>query len=516
MANAPLNFRRFWQPVDRTAIGLMLGLALVIALIVLKGDRTAARVRDFSWQNRQVGADNMAFILSFSRPMDHASVEQNLKLNPALPGKVSWAGRRMAYTLDTPAPYGSSFQVELAGARDRFSDANDARTKMQAFTGQFRTRDRAFVYLGVGGETDGQLVLQNLTTQEQTILTPNTLTVMDFKPYPQGDRILFSATDRQGKGPQSLLEQKLYTVTTGMAINSPPVDPTQPDARTTTASAPKPVAGTIEQVLDNNDFQNLKFDLSPDGQTIVVQRVNRQNPGDFGLWMLQPNAAPKPLKTEPGGDFLIAPDSTTLAMSQGQGMAILPLQDGAKPLDFLPKYGMVLSFAKDGSAATMVKFNNDPQNPTRSLFLVTNQGTDKELLKTDGSIFDAQFDPAKKNIYCLYSRRLPGDVYQEEPYLAAIHLKTGDVIDLLKLPIQRDIQMSLAPDGLGVLFDQATSDAPDAATPSANGAIHSSAGKAIDSSRLWFLPVLQDDQAVPLPADPQELGIAGLRPRWMP
>jgi hypothetical protein len=41
---------------------------------------------------------------------------------------------------------------------------------------------------------------------------------MDFKPYPDGDRILFSASDRK-RQEQGLLAQQLYTVTTGLAFN---------------------------------------------------------------------------------------------------------------------------------------------------------------------------------------------------------------------------------------------------------------------------------------------------------
>jgi hypothetical protein len=511
MSNPVANFRQSFQPLDRVAILLILLLALIIGGIVFKGDRTAPRVRDFSWQNRQVGAEDTAFILNFSRPMEQGSVEQNLRLDPPLPGKFSWAGRRMAYTLDRPAPYGKTFQLSVVGARDRFSQAEDARTQMQPFTGQFRTRDRAFVYLGVEGQEAGRLILQNLTTQQQQILTPENLVVMDFKPYPEGDRILFSASDRNAQA-NGLLEQQLYTVTTGIQILTPADTPGSSGAPSSLPQPSQQQAGVVERILDNKEFQNLKFDLSPDGQTIVVQRVNRQNPGDFGIWLLKPNVPPTPIRTDPGGDFIITPDSRSIAMSQGQGMSILPLVENAEPLDFLPKFGVVLSFARDGSAAAMVKFNTDPNNPTRSLFLVTSQGTDRELLRTDGSVLSAQFDPTKKNLYCLITRRLPGEVYQEQPYLIAIHLPTAEVVDLLQLPIQRDIQMSLAPDGLGVLFDQVI-DAPD---DQQNGTIRGSEGKAIATSRLWLVPALQNEQGKPLPADPQELGLAGLRPRWLP
>jgi hypothetical protein len=497
------------QPLDRTALILMLVLGLAIALLILKGDRAAPHVRDFSWQNTQVGAEDTAFLLTFSRPMDRASVEENLRLEPPLPGKFSWSGRRMAYTLETPAPYGTEFEVRLQGARDRFGNPDDERTAIEPFFGQFQTRDRAFVYLGVEGEQEGRLVLFNLTQQTEQVLTPENLVVMSFKPYPNSDRVLFSATDRTAQQ-EGMLDQRLYTVTTGMQVRSPAALGGQENETPTVPLA----AGVVEQLLDSQDYQNLKFDLSADGQTIIVQRVNRQNPGaDFGLWILQPGAEPQRLETEPGGDFLIAPDNSSLAIAQGQGMAILPLDSQSDPLDFLPQFGMVLSFARDGTAAAMVRFNVEPENPTRSLFLVTNQGTEQELLRTSGSILSAEFDPTKQILYCLVTELLPTEAYLEQPYLVAIDLQTQERTDLLLLPIQRDIQMALAPDGLGILFDQATTETEEETEP---GVIRSQEGKAIATSRLWFLPIVPDADGNPTPVEAQPLPLAGLRPNWLP
>lgn len=497
------------QPLDRTALVLILVLGLAIALLILKGDRTAPHVRDFSWQNAHIGAEDTAFLLTFSRPMDRASVEENLRLEPPLPGKFSWSGRRMAYTLEKPAPYGTQFEVQLQGARDRFDTSDDERTAIEPFLGQFQTRDRAFVYLGVEGEQEGRLVMYNLTQQQEQVLTPENLVVMDFEPYPEGDRILFSATDRTAQ--QGSLDQRIYTVTTGIQVRSP--DSLQAQDTDSTATEPQP-AGVIQQLLDSQDYQNLKFDLSPDGQTVIVQRVNRENPGaDFGLWILRPDAAPRPLETEPGGDFLIAPDSSSVAIAQGQGMAILPLDDQADPLDFLPQFGTVLSFSRDGTAAAMVRFNVEPQNPTRSLFLVTNQGTEQELFRTDGSILAAEFAPNRQVIYCLMTELLPTEAYLEQPYLIAVDLETQKRTNLLLLPIQRDIQMSLAPDGLGILFDQVVSETEEEDNP---GVLRSQEGKAIASSKLWFLPVVLAADGTPAPVEAQPLPLAGLRPHWLP
>lgn len=490
----------FPQALDKLAILAMVVIALIIAGVLIRGDRIAPRVRDFNWDNKQIGVDDTAFVLTFSRPMDHESVEKNLKIEPLLSGRTSWAGRRMAYTLNAPAPYGTEYKVTLQDAVDYFHGEGLHTIPLQAFESSFRSRDRAFVYIGVQGEEAGRLVMVNVTQQEKKILTPPDLVVNEFKPYPLGDRILFGAT-RQSKQTQGLLEQKLYRVSTGLQINPPsPLDPQE--------QAPEPVAqeaGKLEQLLDSNTYQNLKFDLSADGKIIVIQRVNRNDPADFGPWILREGSAPEPLKGQPGGDFLLTPDSQSLAIAQGQGLAILPLEPDAEPLDFLPKFGIVLGFSRDGSLAAMVKFNSDR---TRSLFLVTNQGTQRELLTTPGSIFSAQFDPTKQILYCLLSELIPGETYQEKPFLAAINLQTNELTPLVPLPNQRDVQVSLAPDGLAVLYDQTLEvENPEAAS------LRSRAGKAIADSRLWILPLDPENLSN---VQPEPLPISGLRPRWLP
>ncbi|MDX2241868.1 MAG: Ig-like domain-containing protein [Leptolyngbyaceae cyanobacterium bins.302] len=494
---------RFPQPLDRIAIAFIVVLLIIIGVVLVTGSRIAPRVRYFTWQGKQVGADDTAFVIAFSRPMNQASVEKNLKIVPELPGKVSWAGRRMAYTLNTPAPYGTTYKLKLEKAVDYFNQESATQLPIQAFGASFRTRDRAFVYIGVEGEEEGRLVLVNLTTQDRTILTPPDLVVNEFKPYPLGDRILFGATPRSGQS-QGLLDQKLYRIATGIQIDPPPQLDPQGNTDPINTAKSQSTQG-VELLIDSDTHQNLKFDLSADGKIIVLQRVNRNDPADFGPWILREGEAPKPLKGQPGGDFLITPDSDSLAISQGQGLAILPLYPDAKPVDFLPKFGVVLNFSRDGSLAAMVKFNGDR---SRSLFLVSSQGTQKELLRTTGSIFSAQFDPSKQVLYCLLSELIPGETYQEKPFLAAIEIKTGKLTPLLPLPYQRDVQVSLSPDGLAILFDQTTeTEQADPLSPQSRG------GKAIANSQLWILPINSTDLTT---LQPEALPISGLRPRWMP
>ena len=186
-----------WQPVDKISIVLISILTVIIALLVLVVTPVGPKVRDFSWQDQKIGAGDRAFILTFNSPMDRESVENNLKIEPVLPGKISWSGRRLAYTLENPATYGLDYQISIKGARDKIGGKDGQGKLLQPFTGNFQSKNRAFAYIGVEGEEKGKLVLYNLTGRKQSILTPADLIVTDFQPYPQGDRILFAAEEQK-------------------------------------------------------------------------------------------------------------------------------------------------------------------------------------------------------------------------------------------------------------------------------------------------------------------------------
>jgi hypothetical protein len=199
MNNNLSKFKRLkWvQPLDQAAWILMTVLTILIGIVLLTGDRTIPQVREFTWQNKQIGSEDMGFLIDFNRPMNRESVEKNLQIDPPLRGKMSWAGRRMAYTLSEPVPYGTPFSVQLKGARDHLYGDKQG-TLIQPFNGFFRSRDRAFAYIGVQGNEEGRLILVNLSQKEPKPipLTPEDLVVLDFQPYPKGDNILFSAINK--------------------------------------------------------------------------------------------------------------------------------------------------------------------------------------------------------------------------------------------------------------------------------------------------------------------------------
>lgn len=408
-------------PLDRAALTASLLLTIAILLLLWQGDKTVPRVREFSWHNQQISAADRMFILTFSRPMNQESVESNLKITPALFGKFSWAGRRMAFTLTKPIPYGQKFNLSLANATDRFDQPDVYLT----FNSEFNSPDRAFVYIGTKGEEAGRLVLHNFTQNYHRILTPNHQMVTDFRIYADRGHILYSATPRKEQA--NILDQELFRVTTGIGNNP----------------------GEVELVLDNKEYQIFKFDLSGDGKKIVVQRLSRTVQGSYGLWQIVDQKL-TPISQPPGGEFIIAPDHNSLAITQGEGVAILSLEEGAEPLDFLPKFGNILSFNQDGSQAAMIKFNKDF---TRSLFLVNNQGKEQELITINGSFLDSEFSFNSNLLYVLLTRvEQSSTTYQEHPYLGVIDIVSNKFSELLDLREQRDVTVSLAPDNQAVLL----------------------------------------------------------------
>ncbi len=70
--------------------------------------------------------------------MDHASVEKNLVIDPPLPGKFSWTGRRLAYTLTSPIPYGEKYHLQIEGAREQFRSGNRLGQTLAIFEREFK------------------------------------------------------------------------------------------------------------------------------------------------------------------------------------------------------------------------------------------------------------------------------------------------------------------------------------------------------------------------------------------
>ncbi|AFY77494.1 MAG: hypothetical protein IGR93_19695 [Hydrococcus sp. C42_A2020_068] len=492
----PPTSKRSLQRFERIVLGAILVLCVLIGIVLLQGDRVPLRVTEFSWEDKIVGINDLWFTLGFNRPVDRESVEKNLIIEPPLPGKISWTGRKLTYTLAKPPTYGNNYQLSLA----RIKQLNSDRVG-ESYANVFRSRDRAFVYISMADKERGQLVLVNLTRKRRDALTPGDLIVTHFEIYPDGDKILFSAFER-GSGNQGFERQQLYTVSTGLNFQS---------------SKSVERLGRIQRILDAKDYRNLKFDLSDNGKTIVVQRVNRNNPADSGLWVIPEGGQPRPLGL-PGNNFLVAPDGKTVAVAQRGGIATLPLTPEGGESKFLPGYEAIVGFSKDGSQQFLVK---DNANYTRSLVLINKEGEAKPLFQTLAPVVNCQLEPREERLlYCLKIGLVQRDEQQidREAYIAAIDLETMKEVPILGLPNYQNVSMSMSPDGVALLFDQLFTN-----IAVANAEIRTDGGEAILKGSLWLfpLPELQTIQADTKPPkfDPkklEELEDPGFQPKWIP
>ncbi|CCI20040.1 conserved exported hypothetical protein [Microcystis aeruginosa PCC 9807] len=474
---------------DRLVLASILALIAAISSILIQGNQVPTRGENFSWQGRKIGVRDNYFTLSFNRPIDRSDIETSLVIDPPLPGKISWAGDRLTYTLTELPIYGKKYQVKLPIAQG------------EDFIGEFYSHDRAFAYIGVNQEERGRLIVcniiqgpNNVTELKKTILTPGDLVVTDFQIYPRGDRILFSAFDRSDLG-RDTPKQQLYTITTGLNHDE---------------NSQNLPSGRIERFLDAKTYQNLRFNLSDNGKTLIVQRINHGNPGDASLWVISDDGQSRPLGIQ-GDNFLLSPDGKKAVVSQTGGVAVIPLDvQGGKP-QFLPTYEKILAFSRDGRQKLMVKSEPDNQ---RSLFLLNDRGESRLLLRTANPIISCEFEPRQeKTLYCLKSDLVMGSdgKVKEEPFLGIIELETGKMIPLLALPNYRDVQMSMSPDGVALLFDQL------ATIPFGVGNdLVTGEGSSIADGRLWLLPLPDQFSPNSIPKIlPQELN-AGFKPRWLP
>ena len=474
---------------DRLVLGTILALIAAISSILIQGNQVPTRGENFSWQGRKIGVRDNYFTLSFNRPIDRSDIETSLVIDPPLPGKISWSGDRLTYTLTELPIYGKKYQVKLPIAQG------------EDFIGEFYSHDRAFAYIGVNQEERGRLIVcniiqgaNNVTELKKTILTPADLVVTDFQIYPRGERILFSAFDRSDLG-RDTPKQQLYTITTG--LNHDEHGQNLP-------------SGRIERFLDAKTYQNLRFNLSDNGKTLIVQRINHGNPGDASLWVISDDGQSRPLGMQ-ADNFLLSPDGKKAVVSQTGGVAVIPLDVQAGKPQFLPTYEKILAFSRDGRQKLMVKSEPDNQ---RSLFLLNDQGESRLLLRTANPIISCEFEPRQeKTLYCLKSDLVMGSdgKVKEEPFLGIIELKTGKMMPLLALPNYRDVHMSMSPDGVALLFDQL------ATTPfGVRNDLVTGEGSSIADGRLWLLPLPDQFSPNSIPKIlPQELN-AGFKPRWLP
>lgn len=474
---------------DRTVGAIAIILIGLIAVVLVRGNRSPLQVVQYSWRNTNIGAQTQALTMTFNHPVNPGQIEQDLRIDPPLAGKTSWQGRRWFYTLEEIPRYGTNYQLSLSLPVMVRGGTN------QDFTSVISSRARALVYIGVSEEERGRLILYNITNPQQPqkiILTPRDLTVRQFQIYPQGDRLIFTASDPSRRNAQ----QNLFTVTTG--INN---------LNTQTKVLP----GKLERLLENQDYDNQNITLARNGQMLILSRQNAQNPADAGLWVMPQGEGPRPLGIK-ADRFVVAPNGDFLAVDQGEGVGLIPLNPEAGSSQFLKGMAQALDFSPQGNELLLTQQHQDLSH-SLVIYDLKNR-TQKEILRGPYPLLSCRFDPRSPNIvYCLQADfvQREGEALQPEPYLAVVNLTNGQARPLLSLPNYPEVDLTIAPDGLALLFDQVAT-----ATPLSPNDLLTGSQMSIVDGRVWLLP-LPRDMAMETEAEPnpEEL-TSGFAPQWMP
>ncbi len=461
---------RTWSPLDRGVVFFSLvGFTLMVFLVGI-GFQLPPHVREFNWQEQRISARDRQMEIIFNRPMDQSSVETNFKIEPPLPGRFFWVGQRLVYTLTQPAPYGRMYRIEISEAQDR-----QGNLLPEPFTGEFRTPDRQLLTVGVQGDEAGRLILLNLETFSSTILTDPRLKVTHFQPAPTGEKVYFFATE------ETVQSQDLYE----LSLKSQ----------------------TSRLLLDHSRYQNLQMEVSPTQDLVLVERIDPGNPFQTQLWIKAADAEefqPIDLGTDVIGDFLITPDNSSLLMAQGQGLAILPLEQEAGEAEFLAQYGQAIALRSDGAYAALVKFGTDY---IRQLWIVSNTGgVNVQVLTTEGSILAGEFDPTRPILYVLTTLLNPEN-FTESPRLLALNWEDQTETELLTAEYPLELDFNLSPDGRSLAYAllQPSQGVPDPRSPL------SQTGQTIATGDLGWM-----DLTTPASPQPQLLSFSGASIAWIP
>lgn len=170
------------------ALGLLVGL-LVVAWIA------APKVTSYAPAPDTLHVPGMAHVtISFNRPMDQASVESRLAVDPAIPGRFTWEGSMLSFAPDQPWPAGGLVTVHLAaGARSTRSLPS-----LSSLTWSFKVSTPMVAYLWPAG-SPADLYMRSQDGDETVRLTETAFGVYDYSITPDGAGVVYT-TERSDGG----------------------------------------------------------------------------------------------------------------------------------------------------------------------------------------------------------------------------------------------------------------------------------------------------------------------------
>lgn len=192
--------------LDFTALGTMAAISVAIIFVILLGNNVGVRVESYSPQNTATG--NSDIRIRFYDNMNKSSVEQNLKIQPAVEGAFRWNNNQeVIFEPAVPFTSGETYRVELTEAESANGNA-DLKDK---FVFSFRVKLPKIVYLAPSTSPQRNLMSYDLNTNQVKQLTDTEFGVVDYAVSPDGTRIAYAIYNQDGTSDIWLYDVKAGT-----------------------------------------------------------------------------------------------------------------------------------------------------------------------------------------------------------------------------------------------------------------------------------------------------------------
>jgi hypothetical protein len=445
----------------------LLGLAMLILILVLLGDRSVPHVVSVNLPEKINPAEQRFIKVDFSRLMDRKSVEDNFQVKPDVSGKFSWSGKSVVFTLDESLSYGQTYWLEIGAA----AKSQDGKDLMVDYRQTLRIDDLKMVYLSNSGRERGKIVVADVFGNVVKMFTDGRYKIDQFIVSPDKQKIYFLGALLKG-------QLELYEI----------------DFQT----------GKIKQITNDANYLNKTFILSDDGKYMAMGRANVSPTDDLlnrvEVWVSGTDdfnfkkfkdglAQGVDIAFSPGGEYLLYRNadsnfelSKTVVTDSAQDESLFigeySSNFGFHP--YLPKIAFSQYDQQD-----VFSLNND-------LILFSGDGDKKQVKLPKGVVRDLVFSQNGRFAVILFSREednlTTGDSLSET---RLFHLYKYDFLteELIPLTIEdgySEISAELSLDSRFLIFERVLANEENLVDPAFRKVQENVGGKSIDSE-LWMM-----------------------------
>lgn len=325
-------------------------LWLAIASVLIYGDRVQTSVEYFSLEDKSISpyAEQMTF--EFNRSVDKDEMEKTFSITPETELELSWVGKKMVASFKAPLVEGQEYTVQLGDYENTFT-----------------TREKELFYIDSAGE-NRQILSYQLTSTEVEAITPEDLLVTNYQITADGNTIVFFGTPKEKveEGDDYSLFPNLYSISLETSI--------------VTQLSP-----------DEENSLNMYFKLSPDGKTILLNRLNLAEDGapEGTELLISENGKKFKLFWEQGLTGLtqdtidFTSDSQFIVAHDWNRFKILPVKEDTYPEQDLGNYAEILGFTDSRNRLLFLKWKDDNLFAPSNELVVFDENGGKEIILED-------------------------------------------------------------------------------------------------------------------------------------